>query len=810
MAIEKVEDPFDLIQQNFPDESEEKFAASSASLAEMVAHHSLLASEYRSAIAGLSDDVFQGLTADVSRDKFGKSADSHEAIEQFCQKMSESFGSLGLQIVSCKNQINSACLSATADITQLEMQKALVKSSEQQKIQDKIDKAKKDAREDIAALHDQLEQAMQSAETSLSQLHDQMEAAINSGSGAAKPDSAGAAHTAAPDVAGVSHGGELGADALGAAGGDAASAGSGSNGTGAEQPSNPMGMNPASMMGAMPQQMPQPASGGMPGGGMGSQLPGQELASKAMDMAQNMGGKDNTFLSDSAVKDLLSASGEGSGGSGGDHGLSSDGSGSGGENNSGSGHQTGAGSPGAVGVSNPTVASGPSPAAPVSTPRPAGGPSVAMTELAGAPAATGSASGLTSAGAGLGGLASGPATQVAAAAGTINTAATSAAAANAATAGGGGFGAPLAFTPTAGSVAVPSTNGAPPTTPSAPSAPAAAAPTAPPAAAPPAAAAPSAPPAAPVSVSAPAVPAPFPPPLAAPPVAPGISAVPASMGSVPAGVLDLLGPPATLAVAAAAPPRLQDLPVEQRITILNTASIVTQMRERGWPASVATMLIDDGVKVAVAIATADDLSILPADITIPRASILLHGFHLGERFRSEWAGNADTVTKLIAAVDRHPGLNRSMIRHACAFTRNTEVQDPGIPFTPLSMDAAWAIRYLYTPPRETAPAYTLRAETFTEEQIRYLLGAAERRWQLPTVLLRRSGQARLESASMFASRWSETGEARLTSSPRGYDHRIAGYLYAATREALLEEDLERASWYAQYLRYQTLPTAAAA
>ncbi len=796
MAIDKVADPFDLIQHNFPEDSEEKFATSAASLTAMVGHHNVIASEYRSAIAGLSDEVFKGLTADASRDQFGKSADSHEAIEQFCQKLAESFGSLGLQILSCKNQINSACLSATAEITQLEMQKALVKAAEQQDIQKKIDKAKKDAREDIATLHQQLEQTLQSAETSLGQLHDQMEATINGNMGPS-PDSRASHDTPVDAVSRESHSGDLGADALGSAGSDAASAGSGANNAGAEQLSNQMPMNPASMMGAMPQQMPQPG-----GGGMGSQLPGQELASKAMDMAQNMGGKDNTVLSDSAVKDLLSASGEHSGAGGSDSGSSSDSSGQGGDNNSGSGHQAGTGGPAAVGVSNPTVASGPSPATPVSSARPSGGPSVAMTELAGAPATSSSVSGLTSAGAGLGGLASGPATQVAAATGTIGTAA------NAAAVGAGGFGAPVAFTPTAGTVGVPSTAGVAPVAPTPPTAPAP--PTAaPPSPQPPAQSAP--PPAAPPPpVSTPVAPTPTPPPLSAPPVAPGITAVPTSMGTVPAGILELLGPPATLAVAAAAPPRMQDLPVEQRITILNTASIVTQMRERGWPASVATMLIDDGVRIAVAIATGDDLSILPADITIPRASILLHGFHLGERFRSEWAGNADTVTKLVAAVDRHPGLNRSMIKHACAFTRNTEIRDPGIPFTPMSMDAAWAIRYLYTAPRETAPAYTLRADTFTEEQIRYLLATAERRWHLPTTLLRRDGQARLESASMFASRWSETGEAQLTSSPRGYDHRIAGYLYAATREALLEEDLERASWYAQYLRYQTLPTASAA
>jgi hypothetical protein len=261
-----------------------------------------------------------------------------------------------------------------------------------------------------------------------------------------------------------------------------------------------------------------------------------------------------------------------------------------------------------------------------------------------------------------------------------------------------------------------------------------------------------------------------------------------------------------IAVMSAAPAGLESLPAEQRITILNTASIVTQMRERGWPASVATALVNDGVNVAVVIATADDLSIMPADITIPRASILLHRFGLGERFRSEWAGNADTISKIVAAVDSHPWLDRSMIKHACAFTRNTEIPDPAVPFTPMSMDAAWVIRYLYTPPRETAPAHTICAETFTEDQINYLLGAAERRWQLPTIRLRRNGQARLESASMFASRWSTTGEAQQKSSPRGYDSRIAGYLYAATREALLEGDSERASWYGQYLRYQTLPT----
>lgn len=787
MAVEKVPDPYNLIQDNFPTDSEEKFATSAASMGELVLHHNLMSSEYTSAITGLGDEHFQGMLADATREEFSKLSKSHDAGEQFCQKLAETFASLGMQILTCKNNINTACSMASAKIGVWENLKILANAETQKEYQKKIDDTKTKTREDIASLNDQLEKSMTDAETSLGALHEQFLAeTAETGGGSSSPSARSSRETPVQAVSRESHDGSLGADALGAGSGSGVDA---ANGAGAEQLSNAASpMNPGALMGGMPQQMPAPAGGAPAGGGMGSQLPGQELASKAMDMAQNLGGKESTFLSDDSVKDLLAASSENSGGGHGGGDLSSSEGGQGGSNEGGS---AGGGAVGAVPVSNPSVASGPSPAAPVASARPAGGPSVAMTELAGAPATAGGVvNGLGSAASGVSGLAGSPVAAVPAVAQPISTAATNV--------GGTGYGAPLAFSPNAGSVVVPSTPGV------VGSGPVSAAPGTPGSSSVvPPTGGPAAPAAAPVSPA----PVPAPAPVGAPPVVAGVAPVPASLGSVPAGVLNLLGPPAMLAVSAAAPERLAQLPVEQRITILNTASIVTQMREIGWPASVATALLDDGVVVAVAIATGDDLSIMPADITIPKASILLHNFNLGERFRSEWAGNADTVAKLLAGIDRHPWLNRSMIKHVCAFTRNREIADPAVPFTPMSMDAAWAIRYLYTPPRETAPAYSLQTETFTEDQIRYLLGVAERHWRLPTIRLRREGQARLESASMFASRWSDTGEAVLHSSPRGYDQRIAGFLYSSARESLLAGDLDRASWYAQYLRRQTLPSA---
>ncbi|MBU8820331.1 hypothetical protein KL864_31105 [Mycolicibacterium goodii] len=795
MAVEKVPDPYDLIQGNFPEDSEEQFAASAASMSEMVLHHNLMASEYNSAIRGLGDENFQGLLATATREEFSNLAASHEAGEQFCQKLGETFAQLGMQILTCKNAINAECSSATARIAGLEQLKLGATSSQQkQQYQDEIDTTTTQARESIAALNNQLETSMTDAEASLSAQHEQFLAATGqTGGRGSTPDAVMTSFSGKQDAAAESFSPtDPVSDPLG---GDAGLGGGSVNGAGAEQVSSLASpVNPA-MMGGMPQQMPQAPAGGMPaGGGMGSQLPGQELASKAMDMAQNMGGKESTYLSDDAVKDLLAASSSESS-SGGSPGESAS-PGSGEQSSGQSASSSGGGAVGAVPASNPTVASGPSPASPVSTPRPVGGPSVAMTELAGSPAAGGVvATGLSSAAHGVSGLTGAPASVVPAVAQPINAAATNA--------GGAGFGAPLAFSPNAGSVVVPSTPGPVGSAPvaagggSAPAqpTPAPAQPTAAPAPAP---VAPPSSGASPGTVSAP---------VSAPPVVAGINAVPPSLGSVPKGVLELLGPPVMLAVSSAAPGRFEQLPAEQRITILNTASIVTQMREIGWPASVATALLDDGVTVAVVIATGDDLSIIPADFVIPRASILLHDFNLGEQFRSEWAGCADTVAKLVAGIDRHPWLNRSMIKHVCAFTRRSEIADPAVPFTPMSMDAAWAIKYLYTPPRETVPAHMLQRETFTEDQIRYLLGVAERHWRLPTIRLRREGQARLESASMFASRWSNSGEAVLTFSPRGYDHRVAGFLYSSTREALAAGDLERASWYAQYLRHQTLPAA---
>ncbi|MEE3755318.1 hypothetical protein [Mycobacterium intracellulare] len=739
----------------------------------------MTADAYRTAIAGLNEDVFQGKLADATKDEFGKIASRHEAEEQYAQKLSELIGQCGIQILVCKNEINSTCARATAKIFPLEAKKAAAtKPADQQSIQKKIDEAKKQARDNIADVHNQLEDHLAKAAASMKILHDEIETSSKSVEGKGQQPAARDAHaTPVEPAVRESHADVPGAGPAGAGGGGA---------PGARGLSNGAPVNPAAMLGAMPQQMPQMPQ--MPGGGMGSHLPGQELASKAMDMAHDMGGKggkDSTYLSDSSVKDLLAASGDhgGAGHGGGD--------GHGGQNGSGGG-QSAAGNAGGGGVpmsvANPTVASGPSPAAPVSS-RPTGGPAVAMTELAGT-STSGPVSGLSSAAAGVSGLTGAPATQVAAAAGALNAAAVNAAAGSP---GNAEAGAPVGFTPTAGSVGVPSTVGglgAP--------VPGSAAQT------PVAAHVPATPSSPVVPTTPPPTPPAVPPPVTPPPTVAGFNPVPASMGSTPAGLLDMFGPPTTVAVMAAAP-QLETLPVEQRITILNTASIVTQMREKGWVASVATALINDGSTVAVVIATGDDLSILPPDTTIPKASILLHRFHLGERFRSEWAGCADTVSKLIAAVDAHPWLDRSMIKHVSAFTRNREIGEPSVPFTPISMDAAWAIRFLYTPPRETAPAYTLQGETFTEAQISYLLGAAERKWQLPTIRLSRKGQARLESASMFASRWSKSGEAQQKSSPRGYDSRIAGYLWAATREAFLDGDLERASWYGQYLRYQTLP-----
>lgn len=777
MPIPQAPDSFGLVQGNWPPENEETFAASAASLAAKVTSHNVTASDYRSAISGLGEEVFRGLTADKAREEFTSHAGRHDEEEQHCQKLSETIGSLGMQILNCKNQINTTCISATNQLIQLNLKKNQISNDQQkQQIQAEIDRTTSNARQDIKQLHTQLEQSLSEAETSLQQLDDQMKA---SHSGIAQPENSAMVNYSTPAAdAARSATSPVSGDTGGAVGGSgAAEAGSAANAP----------VNPASMMsGLPPAQAPQaPAAGGSPGGGMGSQLPGQELASKAMDMAQNANGKDSTFLSDSSVKDLLAASEHG--GSGGEGGKGSDdGAKAGSHDNTNSGNAQ------SVSASNPTVAGSPSPAAPVTSARPLGGPTVAITELSGSEVIGGPVSGLTSAAADAGGLATGPATQVAAATNQGIPAGINGLSGTNSFGGSTGPGA-------AGTAAIPSTIGPGPSPqalsqqqvvpPTPQQVPAASPPPPPPV------------PAAPAPVTAPA------PPVSAPPVTPGVAPLPASVGAAATGLLDLINKAAMLPTLVAAPAHLDRLPVEQRITLINTASIITQMRERGWVPSIATALVDDGTKVAVAIATADDLSVIPADITIPKAAVLLHGFHLGEEFRTQWAGNADTATKLVAAFDRHPALDRSMIKHLCAFTTKSEIRDPGVPFTPMSMDAAWAVRYLYTPPQETAPAYTLNAEALTATQIGYVMAVAAARWNLPTARLLREGQAFLESASMFASRWSLTGEATLIGPPRGYDNRIAGYLYAATNEALQSEDLHRASWYAQNLRYQTLPSA---
>lgn len=805
MKIESVPDPLDLIQGNFPDDDEVKFAASASALALKATRHEELAGEYRSAIASLPEEKFAGMTADKSRAELGKLAQRHDDESQYNQKLSESFGSLAEQIISTKNMINTECTGATAKITELEATKmAATSEADRNEAQNQIDRTTQHARDDIKSLNDMLENSMTEAETELGVLSAQMEAASTE----VAPGSSGGEETAATRVARST---PMPA-ALRASHGDPLPSGPATSADLPRAGAQPLAgtpdaaMSPASMMSALPQpQMPQAGapSGGMPGGGMGSQLPGQELASKAMDMAQNVGGP-NTYLSDDAVKDLLAASAADGGPSGSGAGLSGAG-----ESHGDAAAGGGVGGVGGVGPSNPTTAASPSPATPVSTPRPAGGPSLAVTELAsGAPSGTAALGGLAASGSGLGGVAAGAASNVVAA---------TAPGVNAVTSQAGLAPTGLTPMPTAGSVALPSTPVAPAPAVSAPPVSAAppATPEAPPT--PPAAGSPGgsvSPPAtagaapkalAPDVGTAPAGVAGGSPPLVAmPPVTPGVSALPPSLRG--ALVLDWVAP-SMISVRAAAPERLEDLPAPQRITILNTAAIVSQMRAMGMPPSVATGLIYDGTTVAVAIATADDISILPPDIVIPESSLLLNRFHLGEDFRTQWAGCADTATKLLAAVDVHPQLDRSMVLHVSAYTTLPEIADPAVPFTPISMDAAWAIRFLYTPPPMTVPAYTLREETFTPTQIEYLLRTAERTWQLPTRRLAREGQARLESASMYASRWSRTEEVGLSEPPRGYDARIAGHLWAATREALLAGDLERASWYGQYLRYQTLPAA---
>lgn len=773
MAIEAVADPYSLIGENFPADDEVKFTATSAALAGKVDWHTEMADAYRTAIARLSPEVFDGLSAEKTRAELGKLADRHDEETQFNQKFSESVGSLAQQIITTKNRINSECLSATAKIEKYEAAKeTATDEDDRQEAQRRIDRITEAAREDIKSLNDMLERNMTEAEAELDVLTAQMEAAqsaITPGTpSAGSPDEAFAARSApAPDAAMAARG-----DVLGGSGGTSPAGGGMPDGAGTQPLSTP-----APMMGAMPAQMPQPApaAGGTPSGG-GSQLPGQELASKAMDMAQQGMGPD-TYLSDDAVKNLLDASADTTGADGNPNPQPGD---------------TAAGISGGVGPTNPTVASGPSPATPVTTPRPPGGASLPLTELAGAaPSAPAppTGTGLTAATTGLGGLGGAvPSTVPAATTPAPQT---------------GGLGPGLTPMPTAGAVAMPTTPGTAPTPPASPPPPPPASPATPAASSPPSKLPP--PPEPPTPPTAP------PPLVAMPPVIPGVTALPPSLRVAPpaAAFFDQAVPPVLTPVRAAPPQRLEHLPEEQRITILNTASIITQMRQAAIPPSIATALLHDGTTFAVVIATADDISILPPDIAIPQPSLLLNRFHLGEDFRTQWAGCADTITKLIAAVDAHPDLNRSMILHASAFTTRKQMHVPAIPFTPISMDAAWAIRFLYTPPALTTPAYTLREETFTAEQIEYLLHTAERTWQLPTKRLHREGQARLESASMYASRWSTTGEVGLTSTPRGYDYRIAGHLYAATREALLANDLERASWYGQYLRYQTLPTAAA-
>lgn len=767
MAVDRPPDPFDLIQNHWPPEDEAKFAASAGSLTAKAADHSATADDYRSTIAALGEESFKGLTADKTREKFTYLASRHEEENKFCQDAAKIIGDLGMQVLATKNEISSRCISANADLMQLETEKAMTTDSKQRdQFQKAEDKKKDEARRDIKAAHDRLEQELVGGETKLQTMTDQI--SVNAGGGGGAPPATAATAQSTPPPAPA---------------GDDPVPSRGSSTGGASAMSAPI--NPASLMGGGMPQMPQmPSASPMSGGGMPSQLPGQELASKAMDMAHDMGGKDNTFLSDSSVKDLLEASKHGDG--------------SGTDNGSGSGSGSGShdGTPGGVqpvSVTNPTVAAGPSPATPVtSTPRPAGGPSVAVTELSSSASIDGAVSGLTSAAAGVGGLTVGPAVD-AAVASAHDAAAGGLANPNSLTASGGGV--PLAAAGTAGisSTIGPTQLGVTGQQPAGPQQPFASPPHQPI-------------PVAPVQPPAP----PPPPPVAPPPVTPGIAPMPSGITPPSPALLDLIAKPVMMPVPRHAPDHFEHLPPDARLTINYAASMITQMREIPWIPSLVVAVLNDGTVDAIVIATGDDLSILPADLLIPsKAVLLLQRFHLGDEFRARWAGNADTMTKLLAAIDNHPQLNRSMIRHACAFTRNDEIRDPGVPFTPMSTDAAWAIRHLYTPPPKqyTCPAYTMRTETFTPNEIDYILDTAVTTWRLPTARLNRPGQAHLESASMFASRWSETGEAVLTSRPRHYDSRIAGYLYAATREALNSDDLERASWYAQFLRYQTLPAA---
>ncbi|BCI84566.1 hypothetical protein MTY66_61910 (plasmid) [Mycolicibacterium sp. TY66] len=157
MDIEKDPDPYDLIQQNWPTDSEQKFAASAAWLSGMQDHHKVMVGTYRDVME------LQG-----THDFFGDLTGRHEAEEQYLQKLSAAVNNCSTSLVMCKHEINSTCAIATTKIGQLETQKAAATEADiQQRIQRAIDDAKKHARDDIAALNDELEDSLTAAATAI-------------------------------------------------------------------------------------------------------------------------------------------------------------------------------------------------------------------------------------------------------------------------------------------------------------------------------------------------------------------------------------------------------------------------------------------------------------------------------------------------------------------------------------------------------------------------------------------------------------------------------------------------------------------
>lgn len=752
MPVEKGPDPYELIQDSWPPEDEEKLAAAAASHADLQRDQLGRAEALAEAITGLNEETFAGLTADVAKTKMRNLMGRHEDWAAWRAEAAAMIGGAAEQVGITKVGINATVETANAKIAALEKTKETARSvantAAERTAQDAIDALKRSTRADIAAQAEGLKQSLAASEEYLAGKLDKLD---GGGAAAAAPAAPPATAVDHPDIAspstGVDHdGGAVGADPAAYAGGPAQAA--------------------APMMG---QQMPMPAAQAPPSapsagaGGGGSQFPGQELASKALDMAGSGGGGKDTFLSDDAVKDLLSAAGKtepagGPSSAGGDHG----GNGAGGSASTG------------AGTWNPSAAANPSPAAPV-TSRPVGGPQVPVTELAGASSELHSGTGLTSQP--TQGLSSSTQVSVPAQPGTTGVS---------------------QQVPTQ----VPGMPTAGPT------------PVAPP------------PPAAPVAATAPAgsaAAAPPPPPpmlVSPPPVAPGVRP---REGRAKWAPQDLLLKPEPIS-SHLDTTALASAPFEQVIAVRTAASVIVQLHSIPWRPSFAAAFVTDGVSRHVIYATADDISLLPADIELPGWSAPLHHLGLGEDFRRQWAGCADVVAKVVDAFDTHPQLNRSMIKHVAYYTRMQEVRDEHVPFTAITSNAAHIVMAFHgRPAAEHRPNWQRMIEIPDESQPAVFESVEQIEWLLDVAVesqaaahpispksLTRPNAARLESASLWSSRWSRTEEAILSEQPEDYDRRVTGWLWACAREALDANDFPRASWYGYLLQNQMLPRAVAA